>query len=297
MQHLSSTLRTQEDWGFAEEDIDDVRRLITDTSMAFLAMTVTASTLHMLFEFLAFKEDISFWSTTTSIRGLSLRALVSDLICQIILALFMQDNGASLLVVVPQVFCIIVSAWKVKRAFGVNFAFKGFWPTFTTNIDTADELTLSLDRQATSIVFKIVVPLIAVYGVYSFVFDEHVGWYSYSLGVASAAVYSVGFVMMFPQLFLNYRLKSVAHLPFRVLGYRFFNTIIDDIFACVLRMPAITRLACFRDDIVFVIYLWQRHMYAVDYSRPSEGGGMVGQGVDAGDATGKALQVESKKEK
>jgi hypothetical protein len=83
---------------------------------------------------------------------------------------------------------------------------------------------------------------------------------------------ALGFVLMTPQLFLNYKLKSVAHLPWRVLCYKFLNTFIDDLFAFIIRMPTMARISCFRDDVVFFIYLFQRWMYPVDTSRPVEGG-------------------------
>lgn len=37
-----------------------------------------------------------------------------------------------------------------------------------------------------------------------------------------------------------------------------FNTFIDDIFAFIITMPTSHRLACFRDDVVFLVYLYQR---------------------------------------
>lgn len=37
-----------------------------------------------------------------------------------------------------------------------------------------------------------------------------------------------------------------------------FNTFIDDLFAFIIPMPTAHRLACFRDDIVFLIYIYQR---------------------------------------
>lgn len=37
--------------------------------------------------------------------------------------------------------------------------------------------------------------------------------------------------------------------------YKAFNTFIDDVFAFIITMPTAHRIACFRDDIVFVIYL------------------------------------------
>jgi hypothetical protein len=53
--------------------------------------------------------------------------------------------------------------------------------------------------------------------------------------------------MMTPQLFINYKLKSVAHLPWRMMTYKALNTFIDDIFAFVIKMPILYRIGCFRD--------------------------------------------------
>ena len=58
---------------------------------------------------------------------------------------------------------------------------------------------------------------------------------------------SSGFIMMCPQLFINYKLKSVAHMPWRQMTYKFLNTIIDDLFAFVIKMPMLHRLSVFRD--------------------------------------------------
>ena len=66
------------------------------------------------------------------------------------------------------------------------------------------------------------------------------------------------------QLFINYKLKSVAHLPWRMMTYKVdihiyirgkakitrfsqaLNTFIDDIFAFVIKMPTMYRIGCFR---------------------------------------------------
>ena len=74
------------------------------------------------------------------------------------------------------------------------------------------------------------------------------------------------------QLYLNYRMKSVAHLPWRQMTYKFLNTIIDDLFAFVIKMPTLHRLSVFRDDIVFLIYIYQRWIYRVDKKRANEFG-------------------------
>jgi len=81
-----------------------------------------------------------------------------------------------------------------------------------------------------------------------------------------------GFIMMTPQLFINYKLKSVSHLPWRMMTYKALNTFIDDLFAFVIKMPTMYRLGCFRDDIIFFIYLYQRYIYPVDRTRVNEYG-------------------------
>ncbi len=74
------------------------------------------------------------------------------------------------------------------------------------------------------------------------------------------------------QLYINWKLKSVAHLPWRQMTYKFLNTIIDDLFAFVIKMPLLHRLSVFRDDLVFAVYIYQRWAYRIDRKRANEFG-------------------------
>ena len=78
MQRLEGSLRGQTELGFAESDVDDVRRLVADTELWLLGVTVLASVLQLLFEFLAFKSDIEFWKNNRSLRGLSARSVLVE---------------------------------------------------------------------------------------------------------------------------------------------------------------------------------------------------------------------------
>jgi hypothetical protein len=51
---------------------------------------------------------------------------------------------------------------------------------------------------------------------------------------------------------------------------------VDDLFAFVIKMPLLHRLACFRDDLVFLVYLYQRYKYPVDPTRANEFGQVGG---------------------
>lgn len=89
-------------------------RLISDTSIYLLGVTILASTLHLLFEFLAFQSDIAFWQHNTSLAGLSVRSLITDLLSQIIIFLFLLDSNTSLLVTIPAFISILIQIWKVN---------------------------------------------------------------------------------------------------------------------------------------------------------------------------------------
>jgi len=56
------------------------------------------------------------------------------------------------------------------------------------------------------------------------------------------------------------------------MTYKSVNTFIDDLFAFVVKMPIMHRLACLRDDVIFVIFLYQRYKYRTDYTRVNEFG-------------------------
>jgi len=103
-------------------------------------------------------------------------------------------------------------------------------------------------------------------------------------------------------------MKSVAHLPWRVLAYKAFNTFIDDAFALMVAMPTAHRVACLRDDLVFLVLLYQRRLYPVDRKRanefgiayerdeadvaPARGEGSAGDGAEEGPARGVEAEGE-----
>lgn len=306
MQVLEQSLGTQQGCGLDVSDIDDMRRLITDTNIYLLAITIFASTLHLLFEFLAFKSDINFWKNNKSLRGLSIRSVVIELVTQTIILLYLIDTDSSLLLTVPGAVGILIQVWKVKKATGAELVkVGGFYKIVLTrlvekekgseiNSPPAEERTngavvaaekkkskysdqeslketLDLDRNAILHLSIILLPLCTGFSLRSLIMEQHAGWYSWALGSLTSSVYTMGFILMTPQLYINYKLKSVSHLPWRFLCYRFLNTFIDDLFAFIIRMPTMHRISCFRDDIVFIVYLYQRWIYPVDASRAMDG--------------------------
>jgi len=145
----------------------------------------------------------------------------------------------------------------------ISFADKGSY---------VESSTREYDRMAFRYLSWVCFPLLGGYAVYSLLYNEHKGLYSFVLGMMYGFLLTFGFIMMTPQLFINYKLKSVAHLPWRMLTYKFLNTFIDDIFAFVIKMPTMYRIGCLRDDVIFFIYLYQRYIYRIDPTRVNEFG-------------------------
>lgn len=80
-------------------------------------------------------------------------------------------------------------------------------------------------------------------------------------------------------------------MPGKALTYKFLNTFIDDLFAFTVKMPWLHRLATFRDDIIFFIWVYQSWKYKVDYKRVNE----FGQGGDSDEEEEHVVNESEKK--
>jgi hypothetical protein len=64
----------------SDSDTDMLKSIMTDTNPILLAVTALVSILHMVFEFLAFRNDVSFWRSAKTLEGLSVRALTMNFV-------------------------------------------------------------------------------------------------------------------------------------------------------------------------------------------------------------------------
>lgn len=273
---VMSSLFEEED---PQDDQDSLKQAMLDTNPYLLGLTVVVSILHTVFEFLAFKNDIQFWRNRKSLEGLSVKSVLFNLVTSVIVLLYVLDNETNFVVRLSVFVGVIIELWKVPKCMDVSLdrtrrLLFGLFPrpVFQDKGSYVESSTKQYDNMAFRYLSWLLFPLLAGYAVYSLLYQEHRGWYSWVLSMLYGFLLTFGFIMMTPQLFINYKLKSVAHLPWRMLSYKFLNTFIDDIFAFVIRTPTLYRLGCFRDDIVFVIYVYQRWIYRVDPNRINEFG-------------------------
>jgi len=261
-----------------DQDQDSIKEAFLETNFYLLVMTFVVSILHTIFEFLAFKNDIQFWKNQKSLHGLSVRSVFFNVFQSGVVLLYVLDSETNAMIKVSCFVGLGIEIWKINKV--IDFSIDrenpilGVIPrlTFKDKSDYEDSGTKAFDRMAFRYLGMAFFPLAICYCIYSAIYNEHKGWYSFVLSSTYGFLLTFGFIMMTPQLFINYKLKSVAHLPWRMMTYKALNTFIDDIFAFVIKMPTMYRLGCFRDDIVFFIFLYQKYVYRVDLSRVNEFG-------------------------
>ncbi|KAI9813796.1 MAG: hypothetical protein M1827_003586 [Pycnora praestabilis] len=267
-------------------EFEQLKSILLDTNAYLLGTTVVVSLLHMVFEMLAFSSDISHWRNKKDNVGISVRTILANVFMQTVIFLYLLDNNenTSWMILFGQGMGILIEAWKITKTVDVRIrpAPQGSWLPYLIQFEDKHKLsetekkTQEYDEIAFKYLYMVAVPLLLAYAVYSVLYDTHKGWYSFVITTLVGSVYAYGFLMMVPSLYINYRLKSVAHMPAKAMTYKFLNTFIDDLFAWTIKMPTLHRLATLRDDVIFFIYLYQSWKYKVDYTRVNE----FGQGGD-----------------
>ncbi|KAL4776075.1 cleft lip and palate transmembrane protein 1-domain-containing protein [Aspergillus nidulans var. acristatus] len=305
-------------------EFEMIKEVLLDTNIWLLGTTGVVTILHMIFETLAFKNDISHWRKKKDNVGTSVRTILANVFMQTVIFLYLMDNSenTSWMILASQGFGIVLEAWKVTKTVNVRLrpppagSFFSFLPYVVVfedkhKLTETEKKTQEYDEIAFRYLYIIAVPLLGAYAAYSLMYNTHKSWYSYIIETLVGSVYAYGFLMMVPSLYINYRLKSVAHMPGKAMTYKFLNTFIDDLFAFTVKMPWLHRLATLRDDVIFFIWLYQSYKYRVDYTRVNEfgqGGESDGEGEEdvtkleekenASRATGKqASQTSTRKRK
>ncbi|KAI2608842.1 cleft lip and palate transmembrane 1 [Hypoxylon fragiforme] len=267
-------------------EMEIIKEMFLDTNPYLLGVTFVVSIAHLLLEMLAFGSDIAHYRKKKDNVGISVRSILASVFMQAVILLYLIDNSqnTSWMILGSQGVGILIEFWKITTIVNVRvrpappgslipyrIAFEDKY-----KLSETEEKTKEYDEIAFKYMYMAGVPLIIGYAIWSLVYESHKSWYSYILATLVGSVYAYGFLMMVPSLYINYRLKSVAHMPGKAMVYKFLNTFIDDLFAFTIKMPFLYRMATFRDDIIFFIYLYQRWAYRIDYTRVNE----YGQGGD-----------------
>jgi len=256
-------------------ELNEIKYLISDENLYRFALTQMISFIHLWLDFLAFRDEVRFYVGRRDMGGLSISSVLSRFICSLIIFLFLWDAGSTSWLVLSSVgMGVATDGWKSWKVLKPTFS---YGPPFVhlrdpLTLSKVEAKTINLDRIARTYLGLLLYPLLvgsALYAKQTYVYKTLWSWF---ISNAANAVYTFGFIALCPQLYINYRLKSVAHLPWKVFVYKVFNTFIDDVFAFLIEMPLKHKLMTLRDDVVFLGFLYQAYIYRVDKSRPNEFG-------------------------
>lgn len=258
---------------FQGPELDELRYFLQDENLYRFALTNVISTVHMWLDYLAFRDEVRFYRGRQSLSGVSPSSVITKMICSLIILLYLIDGGGTSWIVLFSLFSsFAVEVWKV---------FKLLRPTLTSEFpfvkirefsSKQEQETAEYDSIACRKLSMVLYPIVFCWSVYALKHYEYKSVYSWFISNMANGVYTFGFISMCPQLYVNYRLKSVAHLPWKVFMYKIFNTFVDDAFAWLVEMPLKHRLMTLRDDVVFLCFLVQVYLYRVDKTRSNEFG-------------------------
>ena len=81
LQFEESLLQQTQAMGSSPKELSNLKRMLLETNPFLLGTTFFVTLLHTIFDFLAFKNDISFWKNRKSVEGLSTRSVLLRSFC------------------------------------------------------------------------------------------------------------------------------------------------------------------------------------------------------------------------
>jgi Cleft lip and palate transmembrane protein 1 (CLPTM1) len=232
-------------------EFEMIKEVLLDTNIYLLGTTAIVSVFHMIFETLAFKNDIvrnplslytlilfqdanpfvqSHWRKKKDNVGTSVRTIIANIFMQAVIFLYLIDNNenTSWMVLASQGFGIVLEAWKVTKMVDVRLrpppqnSFWSFLPYLVSfedkhKLSETEKKTQEYDEIAFKYLYIIAIPLLGAYAVYSLFYETHKSWYSFIIETLVGSVYAYGFLMMVPSLYINYRLKVSSKTFFPVV--------------------------------------------------------------------------------
>ena len=248
-----------------ESSKDIIVELIKYNSQNYLLLLVTVQTLHLVFSFLGFANDISHHKKINKLDGLYTKIYFIRLFHYGVAVIYYYMEDVNKIIYFELVISLIIELWKFRKIFKTEVSLAFPFISFKNRIQYEKSTSTSYEEDAIKLTVKVIfIPLAVSYLVYrvyyypnyiqTHIFKFIIEYFFFLLNI-------FGFALMTPQIYINYKMKSVEHMPIKALAYKFLNTIIDDIFAFALDTPTLHRISVFKDDIIFVIFIVQMILY------------------------------------
>ncbi|XP_055019850.1 lipid scramblase CLPTM1L-like [Boleophthalmus pectinirostris] len=260
-------------FGFTEENVDEIKETLVGSNLYLLVLTALITSLQLVCEFLALKNDISSWRGKSSMVGMSRKTVLWRSFSTLLIFMHLLEE-TSLLVLIPIGLGAFVEVWKVFKVYKIKLQWKGL----TVNkMDDEEKKTVEYDTQASRYLSYLVYPLCISGAIFSLAYLRQKCYFSWLLNTLVTGVYALCFLSMAPQLFINHKDEVCEPPAGAVLVYRGVNTLISDLcytasfFNPSLSLTSSHQLCCFRDELFLLLYLYQRRKYGLKSRRRDSG--------------------------
>ncbi|KAI4810631.1 hypothetical protein KUCAC02_013569 [Chaenocephalus aceratus] len=273
--HLQDIVYSLRQFGFTEENVDEIKETLVGSNLYLLVLTALITALQLICEFLALKNDFCSWRKKKTMAGMSRKSVLWRSLSTLLIFLHLLEE-TSLLVLLPVGLGAFLEVWKLFTVYKVQFQWRSS-KLHVIKLDEEERKTVEYDKQASRYLSYLVYPLCISGAIFSLAYLRQKSYYSWLVNSLVTGVYAFGFLSMAPQLFINHKLKSVSHLQGTVLMYRGVNTLISDLCSCATffsssgSFSSSHQLSCFRDELLFFLYLYQRRRFALRARRRESG--------------------------
>ena len=236
------------------QDLNNGYGLLISSAIVFLSF---------IFQFKVIEKDINSWDNIEHYDGVSVKSLILDLILNVIICVYLIDkkNETNFVVTIGYLIGIIDILVKLIGVFKTNQMKKEMKEEERRMYEESNEEIKQYESSAMRSMFAGSVIIIIIYMIICYNMKEYDSFYSYCLEMGLSYVYILSFIKMTPQLFINYKRKSVPQITMNGYIYKIFETFTDDIFTFFISMPLLHKISCYRDDIVFFIFIFQIFLY------------------------------------
>lgn len=239
--------------------------LLKNNSVSYLVILFVVNILHSIFSYMGFASDVSYYKNLKELDGVYTKYILFSLFRLLVTLIYVCLEDAHFLVKIELLIAFAIELWKLRKIFSIVFSFQFPFVSLEYKIKFAKEDLKSHESEAISLMTKYLFMPISVlylsYRIYYYKNTIYSSYFRFAIQYLFFLFNLFGFVLMTPQIYINYKLKSVEHMPIKALTYKFLNTIIDDLYAFAVKTTSLYRLSCFKDDIIFVIFIVQMIIY------------------------------------
>ena len=283
------------------EASEQIKYLLVKNSKNYLIFFFFTIILHLVLQSLAFKNDIQYWKNVKNFRGVSMTLIWWDLATGLVQMLYVFVNDAPIMNKILLSLVMVSSVYRVAKVYQMRliWSFPFVW---LQKPDSYKGQTNTIESKVIGVLLLILAPCFAAFFIYqvSTIDVPLTSWVLLKqiLGASMKFVAATEFARLAPQLYLNFKLKSVPVMPWRTLAYKFVDAIIDDISNYAMGSPMLIMIIHLNDDVAFIILIFQRWLYKEDSNR-FEGDAQVIQAdkVESNEETSELKNTETIEEK